>query len=314
MTKQKANEEIQKGTETPSNDTINKTCFIITPLGADDSDIRRMAQGVLDAVIKPVLTELDIDIVAPHEILLPGSITKQVIKNILNSDLVIANLTGLNPNVMYEVAVRHAVRKPIVCLADNKTKLPFDIAAERTLFYENDMLGVYNLIPRLKATISAALNDDAPDNPIYNAKTDELIMKEVTGDFNKLLLDRMERIEKRLNETSISAYNTNRTSTTPRPLASKGNILIVYINSDDHSDAKVKNLVKSIMYQVQDFFQSYGQRFTGYSFNYIINDQNIIELSINIRLPTGLNIVIPENLKEQLIEANPEIVFIDSSN
>jgi len=46
------------------------------------------------------------EIIVPHEISASGSINKDIITNIYNDELVIANLTGLNPNVMYELSFR----------------------------------------------------------------------------------------------------------------------------------------------------------------------------------------------------------------
>jgi nucleoside 2-deoxyribosyltransferase len=94
-----------------------KECFIITPIGGTGSDIRRETDGLIRSVLKPVLSEFDLNPVPAHEISETGSITRQIIKQLLESDLVIANLTGLNPNVMYEVGIRHCARKPMIVLA-----------------------------------------------------------------------------------------------------------------------------------------------------------------------------------------------------
>jgi hypothetical protein len=47
--------------------------------------------------------------------------------------LVIADLTGSNPNVFYELAIRHAIRKPLVQIIQKDEKIPFDVAGMRTI-------------------------------------------------------------------------------------------------------------------------------------------------------------------------------------
>ena len=96
-------------------------CFIITPVGNENDEIRRHVDGIIDAVIIPVLKDYQIDV--PHRITNMGSITKQIIRSIYESDLVIANLTTANPNVMYEQAFRHAVGKPVITIAEEGTLL-----------------------------------------------------------------------------------------------------------------------------------------------------------------------------------------------
>lgn len=171
----------------------SKRCFIITPIGHDNSDIRRATDGLLKAVIKPVLDELEYETYVAHEIDSPGSITTQVIKHLLEDELVIANLTGLNPNVMYELAVRHAKKLPVITIADRVTQLPFDIVTERTLFYDNDMAGGEDLKPRLRKAIESAYDSDS-DNPIYRA-AQSAIMQEVTKDDTQAyILKRLEEL------------------------------------------------------------------------------------------------------------------------
>lgn len=188
-------------TEKPKPD--QKKCFIITPLGEEKSETRRRADGVINAVITPVLDSLNIKVITPHGISTPGSIPQQVIQNILYCELVIANLTELNPNVMYELAVRHAKGTPVICIAENGTKLPFDISSERTIFYNNDMYGVEVLKSDLKKMVENALKDKTQDNPIYRADRDfklrEAVIKNEDKNDVSYLIDKFDAFENKIN-------------------------------------------------------------------------------------------------------------------
>lgn len=173
-----------------------KHCFIVTPIGNTDSQTRRKAQGILDSVLKPVLLEKGYQVHVAHEISSLGSITKQVIEHLLKDDLVITNLTELNPNVMYELAVRHAVRKPVVTIAEEGTTLPFDISDERSIFYRNDMAGAFELVPKLKIAIDEAMKEKISDNPIYRV-AENILIKESSEipSIEKVLMRRLDGIE-----------------------------------------------------------------------------------------------------------------------
>lgn len=194
-------------------DYNDKRCFVVTPIGGDNSDIRRAADGVLDAVIIPTLISIGFkepNISVAHRMPNPGSINKQIIQRILEDDLVITNLTTLNPNVMYELAIRHSARKPVIQICEEGTKLPFDIVEERTIFYTNDMLGSVQLKQRLAQIVPEALKDQLPDNPIYRVVENIIIQSSTNiNDTDKIVIKRLDNIEKlisqgsKLNDTGI---------------------------------------------------------------------------------------------------------------
>ncbi|MDQ0114375.1 hypothetical protein J2T15_003830 [Paenibacillus harenae] len=185
-----------------------KKCFIVTPIGGNNTEIRRHADGVIESANEPILIDHDVELFVSHKMSDPGSITKKILEHILEDDLVIANLTSLNPNVMYELAVRHAVRKPVIVICEFGTSLPFDVSDERTFFYTNDMKGVVELKEALSVAVKHALNDETPDNPIYRASKEINIMKTIEVGENdtleKYLMNRLDTIE-----AKVSSMNRN---------------------------------------------------------------------------------------------------------
>ena len=110
-----------------------KLCFVIAPIGEEGSEIRRRSDQVLKHIITPAAEECGYETVRADKISEPGMITSQVIQNLIDDALVIADLTGRNPNVFYELAIRHAVRKPIVQVIQQGEPIPFDVAQSRTI-------------------------------------------------------------------------------------------------------------------------------------------------------------------------------------
>lgn len=193
--------------EVNGNNVKERKCFIITPIGNSNDAIFRHINGVIQSVIRPVLADYGYsDISAAHEISEPGSINNQLVNRIINDDLVIANLTDKNPNVMYELCLRHAVAKPVIHICEEGTSLPFDIKGERTIFYTNDMYGVNELKRELiNAMNSIDYEKEYKDNPIYTAVSIDKILKEAdTQDGMSLVIKMLEGVS---NQLSVNTLN-----------------------------------------------------------------------------------------------------------
>lgn len=136
----------------------DSACFYISPIGESGSEQRKHADLFMGSLVEPALAEFDLRLVRADKIGEAGMITGQVIEHIVHSKLVIVDLSFHNPNVFYELALRHAVRRPIVQLSRAADRLPFDIGQVRTIVV--DTTDIYTLVPQLeslKAQIAAQI-------------------------------------------------------------------------------------------------------------------------------------------------------------
>ena len=114
-----------------------KLCFVISPIGDQNSETRKRSDQVLRHIVRPAADICGYKAVRADEIDKPGIITSQVIQHVVNDDLVVADLTERNPNVFYELAIRHALRKPLVQIIQKGEAIPFDVAATRTIHVDH---------------------------------------------------------------------------------------------------------------------------------------------------------------------------------
>lgn len=179
-----------------------KTCFIITPIGQDGSDIRIEIDSIIEEIVEEVLRECGYSYKVSHKIDSTGSINKEVINSIKDSDLAIANLTGLNPNVMYELGVRHTFGKETIIICNENTTLPFDLKDERTIFYKDSIRGGADLKNSLQRTMNNLNGDVQSTNPVYNAVQFKPISIDNVEDekgMMKLILNEMNNVKRMLN-------------------------------------------------------------------------------------------------------------------
>lgn len=149
--------------------SFDKECFFISPIGVPDSDTRHSADGVRDYIVKPAVAELGLQVVRADDIAEPGHITLQVIEHVLSAKAAIADLSGANANVFYELAVRHTAQLPVVLIAheNDHNKLPFDIAQMRTIFYDDrDLKSASDCKAAIGDQLATAIDGGSVDSPV----------------------------------------------------------------------------------------------------------------------------------------------------
>lgn len=114
---------------------MNKTCFVISPIGEKGSDIRAIADSLYDLIIEPALEKFGFSVTRADKNVAVSSITSEIVQLVQDSGLCIIDITGHNANVMYECGRRHETAKPYIMMAQEGEKLPFDINSIRTVFY-----------------------------------------------------------------------------------------------------------------------------------------------------------------------------------
>jgi hypothetical protein len=94
-------------------------------------------------VIRPVAKRVGLEAFRASDVYKPGIILEDILHDILESEVIIAEITSGNPNVFYELGYAHALRKQTILLADRvaTAQLPFDIRGYRIIFYENTIKG-----------------------------------------------------------------------------------------------------------------------------------------------------------------------------
>lgn len=150
---------------------MEKVCFMITPIGKEGSDVRKNADEVLDYIVNPICKEYGYSVVRADKMANSGLITKAIIEQIITADLVIADLTGNNPNVFYELAIRHSYRKPTIQIVKGEIDIPFDVANMRTISYETTLSGADVAKREIEATLKSIEDGNSVHNPVSEVST-----------------------------------------------------------------------------------------------------------------------------------------------
>jgi hypothetical protein len=151
---------------------MGETCFVIMPIGnqtyGDESYSKDDLKKKYDDLIRNAIETAreGMEVVRADDISIPGSITNDIFTRLMFSNYVIADISLPNPNVFYELGIRHAIRAKTILLKDKNIKnLVFDISHLRYIEYENTSSGLKDLSNKLRQYFEYIdKNHQQPDN------------------------------------------------------------------------------------------------------------------------------------------------------
>jgi len=229
-----------------------KTAFIICPIGEEKSETRIRSDQILKYLIEPVVSEFGYTACRSDMVAELGIITSRVIEHIVDDYLVIADITDYNANVFYELALRHALRKPYVQLMQEGQKPPFDVAQTRIIFvnYQN-LESVEKAKEQLKKQIQLLESNPKVDSPISIAM-DVKSLKESEKPLDRILAEIKDLVS--INSARLQNLDEQVRKVALEASVSEGNRTLL--------EARIKNLiriycpVKKLEEEFSDLFQS----------------------------------------------------------
>jgi hypothetical protein len=142
------------------------TCFVVGPIGnrlaaagTPDRETYEDSLRVMEEVIAPACAHHGLEPVRADNLARAGEITEQIFRRLREDDVVIADLTGANANVMYELGLRHTRDKLTVQIGEYG-RLPFDINTIRTIQFSRSAMGLINARDELIEVLAAGLAGD----------------------------------------------------------------------------------------------------------------------------------------------------------
>ncbi|MGH2487082.1 MAG: hypothetical protein ACRDHE_13820 [Ktedonobacterales bacterium] len=127
-----------------------KLCFVAMPFAAQ-------FRPVYDTAITPAITAAGMVCRRADDISQPGAILTQIWQSMLQARLVVADLSGGNGNVLYELGLAHVLGHEAILLTQDINNVPFDLRHQRTIVYTMQGDGLESLRASLTAAIQSSL-------------------------------------------------------------------------------------------------------------------------------------------------------------
>lgn len=155
-------------------DQLLPLCFVLMPFGKKMDAAGRVTNfdSVYTKIIVPAVTQAGLEPIRADEEKIGGTIHKPMFERLMLCHYAVADITGANPNVFYELGIRHAMRpRSTVIVFSEGTVLPFDIALVRGIAYKTDgagePVGAETTLAQIAGQLQAARGNPLDDSPIF---------------------------------------------------------------------------------------------------------------------------------------------------
>ena len=191
----------QAKTDTESAPEENDLCFVIMPL--DDTFDEVYHDGIF-----PAIQEVGLIPKRANDIYRPGDIVWDILNLTKEAKIVLADLTGRNPNVFYELGLAHAFEKPVILVTQSRDDVPFDLRQQRNIEYsmddpdwvENLQVNISKsieetLVSPLEAIHPAFLEVDEMSKEVISHSAAERMIKElvIAGNRNNTIIQELKK-------------------------------------------------------------------------------------------------------------------------
>lgn len=167
-----------------------KKCFVLMPFSETKSCTEAEWTGIFENMIKPAVTGSRLGFECERAKPRTGAFIKDILEGLNKADLVIADLTARNPNVCYELGIRHTLKNRTILIAQNMDDVPSDLQSYWVVIYEKDLTGASEFKRKVREILREMQKDpDKPDSPIADflqLKNIDLIAHEKAANLKKL--------------------------------------------------------------------------------------------------------------------------------
>ena len=179
-----------------------KKCFAIMPFSGTKSCTEQKWTEIFEYIIKPAVEESGFGYECERSVAERENIIKGILEALNKANVVIADLTDNNPNVFYELGVRHTLSNRTILIAQGEEHIPFDLKPYPTTFYSKSLTNIEEFKNDIKKKLQdIEKNPDRSDNPVAD------FLKE--RNIELLSHDKKENLKKLAALISELSYNIN---------------------------------------------------------------------------------------------------------